>query len=115
MALGPERLFFTALAARDLRLGKPVTFHGTPHDELLFTWGDVPVNVLVSRYTHLPSAVETLQEGKDLFWQVWGDVSSRVVWGNWGHCARRDSATDPLGHSSRMAFSKRTNRCRTTR
>lgn len=82
MVLGPENLLFAASSAKDLRVGPETTYHDVPHDVLTFTWGAVPVRVLLNRYTHLPAAVETKNVGQG-FWSVWGDVTERTVFGNW--------------------------------
>jgi hypothetical protein len=82
LALGPERLLLRALAGKDLRLGKPTRFHDIPHDVIEFRWGPVPVRILLNRYTHLPAAVDIVHQGRG-YWWVWGDVTERVIWGNW--------------------------------
>ena len=83
LALGPERLFFTALASPDLRWRERTIYHQLPHDVLTFSFGRQKVTVWVNSYTHFPAAVETLDEGADVFWRIWGDVRTRTVWGNW--------------------------------
>lgn len=82
LALGPERILLTASAARDLKLGKDVVYQGAPHATLTFTWGGVPVELLLNRRTGMPTAVATVRplEG---FWNVWGDVRQRTSWGVW--------------------------------
>jgi len=82
LALGPERVLLTALAAPDLHILKEVVYHSVPHDQIGFTWGAASVRVLINHYTHLPSAVDALEEGQG-YWAPWGDVTERTVWGNW--------------------------------
>jgi hypothetical protein len=73
LALGPERLFFTALASPDLKCQGRTTYHQIPHHVLTFSFGHQQVTVWVNTYNHLPAAIETLDEGPDVFWRVWGD------------------------------------------
>lgn len=80
--LGPERVLFAAEKSRDLRLGKQLTYQGVPHEELLFTWGQTPVTILLNKTTHMPTAVE-MERVESGFWGLWGDVKHRFIWGTW--------------------------------
>lgn len=80
--LGPERLLLTALASSDLHYDQEETLRSTPHAVVSFTWGKVPVHVLLGSTTHLPDAIETTRQFRD-YWKLWGDVSQRVYWDNW--------------------------------
>jgi len=82
MALGPERLLLTAEAAPDLRYEASENLRSTPHTVLAFHWHQVPVRILLSPLTHLPDAVETMEQFHD-FWYFWGDTHQRVYWDNW--------------------------------
>jgi hypothetical protein len=80
--LGPERLLLAASDAPDLHFEAPETLRATSHAVVAFTWGKIPVRVLLNSFNHLPDAVETTQEFRD-FWYFWGDVKQRVYFDNW--------------------------------
>jgi hypothetical protein len=82
LALGPARLMLTALQATDLHFEKAEMLRSTPHTVLAFTWGKVPVRILVNNFNHLPDAVETVQAFQG-FWAYWGDVRQRIYFDNW--------------------------------
>jgi hypothetical protein len=81
LALGPARILLTAIHATDLHLEAPETLRESEHAVVAFTWGKVPVRVLLNQFNHLPDAVETTQEFQD-FWYFWGDVRQRVYFDN---------------------------------
>lgn len=83
-AFGPIELLQTALAAPDLRAQPDVQLHGFRHRVLAFTWKGYPVRLYLNGYTALPEAVEwTRPHPYDVFWNVWGDVTTRIVYGMW--------------------------------
>jgi hypothetical protein len=82
MALGPARVLVTAADAADLHYEAPQVIRATAHAVIAFTWGHVPVRVLLNPYNHLPDAVETTELFHD-FWYFWGDVRQRVYFDNW--------------------------------
>lgn len=84
VALGPERVLFTALAANDLHT-EPLTYlQDVPHRVLAFTWGDAPVRIFLNAHTLLPTAVEiTRPLPYDVFWNLWGDVTTRIYFSSW--------------------------------
>ncbi|HEV8042335.1 MAG TPA: MBL fold metallo-hydrolase [Bryobacteraceae bacterium] len=81
LALGPARVLITASDAPDLHFGAPETLRSTSHAVVVFTWGKIPVRVLLNPFNHLPDAVETTQEFHD-FWYFWGDVQQRIYFDN---------------------------------
>jgi len=84
LALAPERLFFTALSAPDLRQARNTLMEGVLHNVIKFTWRGIPVIVYLNSFTKLPTAVETTIAAPDnIFWSVWGDYSTRTVYSNW--------------------------------
>lgn len=84
LAFDPLRLAQTALAAADLRAEPAVLFHGYRHEVVAFTWKSHPVRVYLSGYSHLPEVVQwTAPRPYDVFWGVWGDVTTRIVYGMW--------------------------------
>lgn len=83
-AFGPARVLFTALAAADLKAAPDVTFHGFMHHVVTFTWNGYPVRLYLNSRTGLPEQVEwTRPRPYDVFWNVWGDVTTRVTYGMW--------------------------------
>ena len=84
LALSPERVLLTALAAPDLRAQPDATLHGVIHHLVAFTWQSHPVRLFLTTYTMLPAAVEITRDRPfDLFWHPWGDVTSRTTFENW--------------------------------
>lgn len=83
-AFGPIGLLQTALAAPDLHAEPDVLFHGFGHHVVAFTWKGYPVQVYFNGYTALPEVVQwTRPYPYDVFWNVWGDVTTRIVYGMW--------------------------------
>jgi hypothetical protein len=84
LELSPERILLTALAAGDARRLPEVSLHAAPQDVVAFTWHKTAVKLFLSRTTHLPSALEWIQAYPcDMFWSVWGDVTTRVEYSLW--------------------------------
>ncbi|MEO8360374.1 MAG: hypothetical protein ABI672_10120 [Vicinamibacteria bacterium] len=84
IALGPERVGLTALSASDLHLEKDVAYRGHTHAVVAFTWNTIPVRILISRESGLPSAVEsTRPHPESFFWGPWGDVTLRKSYALW--------------------------------
>lgn len=84
VALGPERVLLTALAATDLRGEPDVVLQDVPHHVVAFTWRDAPVRLFLNAHTHLPTAVEyTRANPYDLFLNIWGDVTWRTYYSYW--------------------------------
>ncbi|GEM_PF-301207 len=83
-AFGPLRVLSTALAARDLRAQPDVQLHGYTHHVVAFTWHGHPVRLYLNGYTDLPEVVEwTSPYPYNVFWNVWGDVTTRIGYGMW--------------------------------
>ena len=82
LALGPERLLLTAVAAPDLHFEAAEMLRSTPHTVVAFLWDGQPVKVMINAFNHLPDATETTRSFND-FWFVWGDVRQRVFYDNW--------------------------------
>lgn len=84
MALGPERMLLTALAAADLHAEATVTLQHVPQKVLAFTWHEAPVRLFLNAWTALPTAVEiTRPHPYDFFWNPWGDVTTRIYYSFW--------------------------------
>ena len=81
---GPLRVVSTALSAPDLHSLPDAQLHGYAHHVVGFTWHGYPVRLYLNGYTSLPEAVEwTAPRPYDVFWSVWGDVTTRIGYGMW--------------------------------
>jgi hypothetical protein len=58
LALSPERILFTAIAASDLRQEPDDVVNGEPQDVLSFTWKGFPTRLYVDKDLHLPTRIE---------------------------------------------------------
>ena len=104
LALGPERLLLTALAAVDLHFEASALLRSTPHSVVAFRWRGYPVRVLINEHDHLPDAVESTRPFND-FWFVWGDVTQRVYYDNWKLMGAMVYPTDRFEERNGIAFS----------
>ncbi|MGH8199878.1 MAG: hypothetical protein ACREVO_05865, partial [Steroidobacteraceae bacterium] len=83
-ALGPLRVLFTALATSDLHSLLDVRLRGYVYHVVGFSWHGYPVKIYLNGYTSLPEVVEwTAPRPYDVFWSVWGDVTTRISYGMW--------------------------------
>jgi hypothetical protein len=83
-AMNPLRVLITAQAAGALRLAPDVAFQGVPHRVVTFEWHGHPASLLIDARTRLPSAVTWVSSReRDLFWNAWGDVTTRIRFNNW--------------------------------
>jgi hypothetical protein len=82
LGLGPERLLLNASAATDLHFEAAENLRSTLHTTVSFRWNSMAVRILINASSHLPDAVETVQQFND-FWYYWGDVYQVVYWENW--------------------------------
>lgn len=84
LALGPERVLLGALDASDLHVERDTVMQGQPHHVVAFTWRQAPAHIYLNAYTHLPTAVELVRAYPyDLFWSVWGEVTTRTYFSIW--------------------------------
>lgn len=84
LALSPERVLLTALAAADLHSESDTVLQGSPHHVVAFSWQDEPVRIFLNANTSLPTAVESIRAYPyDSFWGVWGDVRTRTYLSFW--------------------------------
>jgi hypothetical protein len=84
MSLSPQAVLLGALAAPDLRAETPREFQGVPHRVVAWGSGERARRLLLNAETGFPTAVETRRAyPEDLYWQVWGDVPTRVAWSYW--------------------------------
>jgi hypothetical protein len=86
MALSPQQVLLAALAAPpgDLRRDPDLEFQGVPHHVVSFGTGEDLRRILLNAQTGFLTAVETTRAyPDDLFWQIWGDVPTRVSYSYW--------------------------------
>lgn len=84
LALGPERMLLTARAAADLHAEPLEYLQDVPQQVVAFTWHNADVRLYLNAYTSLPTAVEiTRPHPYDVFWNVWGDVTTRIYYSFW--------------------------------
>lgn len=84
LTLGPERILLAALSSPDLRRLPDLTLQGVAHHAVQFTWHSSPVRIYLNADTDLPTAVEWESAYPfDIFWSIWGDVTSRVYYSFW--------------------------------
>lgn len=84
MADSPQRALLDALAASDLRIEADLVFQGVPHHAAAFGSGEKRRRLLLNAETGFLTAVETLRAyPEDRFWQVWGEVPTRVAYSFW--------------------------------
>ncbi|HEX5461681.1 MAG TPA: hypothetical protein VFX20_17090 [Steroidobacteraceae bacterium] len=83
-SLGPLHVLFTAFAASDLHLLPDVMLRGYAYHVVGFSWHGYPVRIYLNGYTSLPEVVEWIAPRPyDVFWSVWGDVTTRISYGMW--------------------------------
>ncbi|HKD18792.1 MAG TPA: hypothetical protein VKG23_13150, partial [Thermoanaerobaculia bacterium] len=86
MALSPQQILLAALAAPpgDLRRDPDLEFQGVPHHSVSFGAGEDRRRILLNAQTGFLTAVETTRAyPDDLYWQIWGDVPTRVSFSFW--------------------------------
>jgi len=84
MALSPQQILLAALAAGDLRRDPDLEFQGVPHHSVSFGAGEDRRRILLNAQTGFLTAVETTRAyPDDLYWQIWGDVPTRVSYSFW--------------------------------
>ena len=84
LELSPEHILLTAQGSSDLRPMPDTVIHAVREQVLQFTWKNLPVTIFLNADTHLPTAVEWMRAyPHDMFWSVWGDVTTRVHYSFW--------------------------------
>jgi hypothetical protein len=80
----PERVLLTALDAPDLRAAPDTVLQDMPHHVVTFRHGSAAVRLFLNTHTRLPTLVEVEDaHPADLFWNVWGDVRTRLFFQAW--------------------------------
>src|SRR5699024_6717329 len=76
-------ILITALANQPRRR-TDVVLHAVPQHVVEFAWHGRTVRLFLSADTGLPSAAEwTSGSPFDLFWSLWGDVTTRISYSLW--------------------------------
>ncbi len=84
MALAPQQLLLYAAAAPDLRREPDTTLQGVPHHAVSFGSGEGRKRVFLNSETGFLTAVEIRRPyPESLYWQIWGDVTTRVAYSYW--------------------------------
>lgn len=80
LALAPERVLLTALAAPDLALAPDVELQGYVQHVVNFTHGDATIRVILNPGTWLPTGVEVVADDP---LGIWGDVTETTLFSMW--------------------------------
>lgn len=78
LALGPERMLFTARAASDLRVRADEVHQGVNQRVLTFTFAGQSYRLLLNAWTYLPTMLELVRDDP-----MWGDVTERRWFSFW--------------------------------
>jgi hypothetical protein len=79
--LSPERMLFTALDARDLKLEPEVKLRGMMQRAVAFSWHGRQVRILLNPYNGLPTALDVI--GGDPLFSMWGVVTETTQFSYW--------------------------------
>jgi hypothetical protein len=79
--LSPERMLFTALDARDLKLEPDVRLRGMMQRAVAFSWNGRRVRILLNPYNGLPTALDVI--GPDPLFSMWGVVTETTQFSYW--------------------------------
>ena len=84
MALNPERLLLTALAASDARREADTVLQGIPQTVIRFTLDGAPVRIFLNAYTQLPTAMDYSGPlAHTSYYAFLGDVTVRTYYSLW--------------------------------
>ncbi|MDQ2878183.1 MAG: hypothetical protein M3R41_03805 [Pseudomonadota bacterium] len=84
LALSPERLLLTALAAPDLQREPDAVLQNVRQQIVRFSLDGAPVRIFLNGYTHLPTAVDYSGPlARSGYWRFLGDVTMRTSYGFW--------------------------------
>lgn len=83
-AWAPFVALLGALDATDLRAEPDRLFQDVPHHVVAWTSKGGPTRALLNSQTGYITAIEAVRAyPQDLYWQVWGDVTTRVLFSYW--------------------------------
>lgn len=80
LALGPERVLFTARAAADVALDKEEIAQGIKQQVVRFTWKKNRVRLLINAYTRLLTSIEVMRDDPR---GIWGEITERTWLSYW--------------------------------
>jgi hypothetical protein len=84
LALAPDRILLTALAASDLTALPDSVIDGVPHHVVAFHWADARVRLAIDAATGFPDAVWLVRAYPTfVFWSLWGDITIGTRWSGW--------------------------------
>jgi hypothetical protein len=84
LALAPDRILLTALAASDLTALHDSVIDGVPHHVVAFHWADARVRLAIDAATGFPDAVWLVRAYPTfVFWSLWGDITFATRWSGW--------------------------------
>lgn len=84
LALAPERVLLTALAAPDLTAEPDVVRSGSTYHVARFHRGPAQIRIFLHASTALPEEIEVVEaHPADLFWSVWGEVVEQTHLQQW--------------------------------
>jgi hypothetical protein len=82
--LSPFRVLLNAIDSSDLHTEGDTVTQGVTNHVVAFTWRSHPVRLLLNQHTSLPTVIELVNAYPyDVFWNVWGDVKTRVYLSFW--------------------------------
>jgi hypothetical protein len=84
LALTPDRILLTALAASDLTALRDSVVDGVVHHIVAFRWADAQVRLAIDAATGFPDAMWlTRAYPTFVFWSLWGDITFATQWSGW--------------------------------
>lgn len=83
LALSPERILLTALAASDLAAEGDTVLQGVRHEVVGFTHDGRRVRLFVNASSHLPAGYAAPAPMGSSFQQMWGDTPVTTLWSLW--------------------------------
>jgi hypothetical protein len=84
VALNPDRVLLTALAASDVHAEADTVLQSVPQNVIGFTLDKAPVRIYLNAYTHLPTAVDYSGPlARSSYWAYMGDVTMRTYYSFW--------------------------------
>ena len=113
LALSPERLLLTALAAADLRAAPDRTLHGIANHAVAFTFAGVKRTLYLNPHTSMPTMLQSIED--DTF-GIWGDVTRErwyTFWtlqpGGWQYPQQITTTWNGLPYSDQTVFTIKVN------
>lgn len=82
--LSPFRVLLNATDSTDLHTEGETVAQGVTNHFVAFTWRSHPVRLLLNQHTSLPTLIEFVNAYPyDVYWNVWGDVTTKVYLSFW--------------------------------